>query len=37
MTGTYNAKPIHGRAGNPNEIPYTFGGYSTQNIVNEVI
>lgn len=35
MTGTYNANPIHGRAGNPEEIKYTFGGYTNKHIVNE--
>lgn len=35
MTGTYNGVPTHGRAGNIKEIKYTFGGYSTKNIVHE--
>lgn len=35
MTGTYNGVPTHGRAGNPSEIPYTFGGYTNKNIVHE--
>lgn len=35
MTGTYNGVPKHGRAGDINLNPYTFGGYSSKNIVHE--
>jgi alcohol dehydrogenase (NADP+) len=35
MTGTYNGVPTHGRAGRVSEIPYTYGGYTTRNVVDE--
>mmetsp|Transcript_46851 Transcript_46851/g.117282 ORF Transcript_46851/g.117282 Transcript_46851/m.117282 type:complete len:361 (+) Transcript_46851:281-1363(+) len=34
MTGTYNGKPVHGRAG-PVDAPTTYGGYSQTMVVNE--
>ncbi len=37
MTGTYNGVPTHGRAGRVSEIPYTYGGYTTRNVVDEVL